>query len=107
MKQCDYYLTTEWHKNEGDQAVLVSPKLGTSGKNCYLTYDIQLDGPNMTVELFVNSTSGTPKSISRISKFTAIPEIKNQNYKIQIFDCNVKSCICKFLLLTNSYPRFR
>ena len=67
MKQCDYYLTTEWHEKLGDKAIVVSPKLGTSGKNCYLTYDIQLDGPNMTVELFVNS-SGTAKSISRISK---------------------------------------
>ena len=67
MKQCDYYLTTEWHKNEGDRATIVSPKLGQSGKNCYVTYDFQLDGPNMTLELFVDH-DGSPKSISTISK---------------------------------------
>lgn len=63
---CDYYLTTEWHQDLGDQAILVSPKLGLSATNCYLTYDIQLDGPNMTLELFVNSSNGDSKSISRI-----------------------------------------
>ena len=68
MKQCDYYLTTQWHEKKGDQAIIVSPKLGTSGKNCYLKYDVQIDGPNMTVEIFVNSSSGDAKSLGRIGR---------------------------------------
>lgn len=65
VPQCDYYIAPSWHQNQGDQAILVSPVLGISAPSCYMTYDVQIDGPNMTVEVFVNTTGGA-KSISRI-----------------------------------------
>ena len=69
MAVCDYYLTTEWHEDQGDQAILVSPMLGQSATNCYLTYDIQIDGPNITLEMFVKPSTGDARSIARIGQW--------------------------------------
>ena len=72
------------------QAIMVSPPLGHSAKNCYVTYDVQIDGPNMTMEVFVNTTTGS-QSISRIGIVfvLSIPFLLTFQSPSRLWECGI------------------
>ena len=45
-----------------------SPVLTRSSKDCHFVYDVQVDGANMTLDVYLNTSDSGPRKLATIGR---------------------------------------